>query len=99
MTNSSGVTFSNGTMVLSGSANTYGGGTTITNGTLKPTKATNLPSATNITLNGGTLNLDGYSQSIASLTSLVPASDLVTSAGSMHVDGESHRGHDLCRAA
>ncbi len=82
MTNTSGVTFCNGTTVLSGNANTYNGATTITNGTLKPTMATNLPSATNVTLNGGTLNLNGYSQSIASVTSQVPASDLVTSAGS-----------------
>jgi autotransporter-associated beta strand protein len=81
-TNSSGVTFSNGTTLLSGSSNTYNGATTITNGTLKPTKATNLPSATNVTLNAGTLNLNGYSQSIASVSSLVPASDLVTTAGS-----------------
>ncbi len=82
MTNTSGVTFSNGTTVLSGGANTYSGATTIAGGTLTPTKATNLPSATNVTLNGGTLNLNGYSQSIASVTSLVPASDLVTSEGS-----------------
>jgi autotransporter-associated beta strand protein len=81
-TNSSGVTFSNGTTVLGGSANTYAGATTISNGTLTPTKASNLPSATNVTLSAGTLNLNGYSQSIASITSLVPASDLVTSAGS-----------------
>ncbi len=82
MTNTSGMTFSNGTTVLSGSANTYAGATTITGGTLRPTKATNLPSATTVTLNAGTLDLNGYSQSIAGLTSLVPASDLVTSAGS-----------------
>ncbi len=81
VTNSSGVTFSNGTTVLSGSTNSWAGGTTITNGTLKPTKANNMPSATAFTLNGGTLNLNGCSQSIAGLASLVPASDLVTTSG------------------
>ncbi len=77
----SGVTFSNGTTVLSGSANSWAGGATIANGAVKPTKANNLPSASTFTLNAGTLNLNGYSQSIAGLTSLVPASDLVTSSG------------------
>ncbi len=77
----SGVTFSNGTTVLSGSANSWAGVATITNGTLTPTKATNLPSTATFTLNSGTLNLNSYSQSIAGITSLVPASDLVTSSG------------------
>ena len=81
VSNSSGVTFSNGTTVLSGSANSWAGGATIANGTVKPTKANNLPSTTAFTLNAGTLNLNGYSQSIAGITSLVPASDLVTSSG------------------
>ena len=75
------MTFSNGTTILSGSANSWAGGATIANGTVKPTKANNLPSEATFTLNAGTLNLNSYSQSIAGLTSLVPASDLVTSSG------------------
>jgi autotransporter-associated beta strand protein len=80
VSNNSGVTFSNGTTVLGGAANSWAGNATITNGIVKTNAANNLPSTTSVTLNGGTLNMNGNSQSIAAVTSLVPATDQVTSA-------------------
>ncbi len=80
VSNSSGVTFSNGTIALGGAANSWAGNTTVNNGVLLPKAANNLPSATNVTLNNGTLNMNGYSQSLASVTSLSPATDLITSS-------------------
>jgi autotransporter-associated beta strand protein len=80
VTNNSGVAFSNGTTILNGSANSWAGDATVSSGTLQPNKASNLPSATAVTLNNGTLNMNGFSQSVASVASLVPASDQVTSA-------------------
>jgi autotransporter-associated beta strand protein len=43
--------------------------------------ANKLPAGTTVSLNGSTLDLNGKSQSIAGITSLTPASDLVTSSG------------------
>jgi len=48
-----------GTLTL-GAANTYGGATTVAGGTLKLGHPAALPTATQVTLAGGTLDLNGY---------------------------------------
>lgn len=55
-----------GTLLLSGT-NTYAGGTTLNAGTLKPTVAAALPDNGNLTVNGGTLDLNGFSKTIGTL--------------------------------
>ena len=56
-----------GTLILSAS-NGYGGSTTVSAGTLQLGNANALPSATALTLSGGTLDLNGNNNSVASLT-------------------------------
>jgi autotransporter-associated beta strand protein len=80
VSNSTGVAFSNGTIALNAAGNSWAGNATIASGTLRTGRANNLPAATTVALNGGTLDLNGFSQSIAGLTSAVPASDLVTTS-------------------
>ncbi len=52
-----------GTVTLSG-ANTYGGGTNINVGTLATGADNALPSGTNVTVNGGTLDLAGHTDTV-----------------------------------
>ncbi|MCM3878652.1 MAG: autotransporter-associated beta strand repeat-containing protein, partial [Vicinamibacterales bacterium] len=60
-----------GTVILSNAANTYTGTTTINGGTLQISAANRLPTTTNIVLGnvaGATLNLNGFAQTVASLS-------------------------------
>ncbi|MFM2297693.1 MAG: hypothetical protein RL117_1400 [Verrucomicrobiota bacterium] len=64
---SASVTIHEGTLVLSAS-NSYNGGTTIHGGTIKATAGQALGGASStLTLNGGTLDLDGHAQTLAAL--------------------------------
>lgn len=57
-----------GTLLLTGNANTYSGGTTISAGTVQLSGSGTLGSTTGtLTVNGGTLNLDGTSQTVGAL--------------------------------
>jgi autotransporter-associated beta strand protein len=60
-----------GTLILSGGANTYGGGTTVINGTLQMGASNSLPPNGNLTLgtlgNSGMCDLHGFSQTIGTL--------------------------------
>lgn len=59
----------NGTLTLNGN-NTYGGGTVVSAGTLKMGNANAIgPSSTALTLNGGTLDLNGFSKTVGALAS------------------------------
>ena len=67
-TDKTGLTVSGSTLVLSG-ANTYSGNTTISNATLQAGSTTAFSSSSDFTLqNASTLNLNGFSNSIKSLT-------------------------------
>ncbi|MEX1084985.1 MAG: autotransporter-associated beta strand repeat-containing protein, partial [Steroidobacteraceae bacterium] len=60
-----------GTVTLSNAANTYTGGTTINSGTLRISAANRMPASTDVVIanaTGATLNLNGFAQSIASLS-------------------------------
>lgn len=79
---------------LTSGANTYGGGTFVHSGTLRPTVVGALPTGTNVTVTGGTLDLrNGVNHSIGSLslsngaatgTSLAPQ---VTGTGTLTLGG------------
>jgi autotransporter-associated beta strand protein len=51
-----------------GTANTYSGGTTVSAGTLTDGVANALPTATALTVSGGTFDLSGFGQQVASLS-------------------------------
>jgi len=69
-----------GTLVLSG-PNTYNGPTIINAGTIRTDAAASLSSASAVTLGGGILNLNGYSQTINSLT--MTGGTIQTGAGTL----------------
>ena len=72
-----------GTLTLSGS-NTYNGGTTVSNGTLQLGSANALGAATgNLTVNGGTLDLNGNSVTVGSLSGSAGA--VITTASNASV--------------
>ena len=71
-----------GTMLLANS-NTYAGATTVNAGTLRLGVNQALPSATVATINGGTLDLNGHSNSIGQL--IVNNAVMLQSAGSLTV--------------
>ncbi|HEY3898079.1 MAG TPA: NF038122 family metalloprotease [Chthoniobacter sp.] len=56
-----------GTLILSGT-NSYAGGTTISDGTLQTASAGALPTGHDVTMNGGTLDINGQTPSIGNLT-------------------------------
>jgi len=56
-----------GTLILNG-ANTWTGATTVDAGTLQLGQAAALPNATVLTVNGGTLDLNGFSRTVTSLS-------------------------------
>ncbi|MGO9112862.1 MAG: beta strand repeat-containing protein [Thermoguttaceae bacterium] len=62
-----------GTLTLAVS-NSYTGGTTVSNGVLELGTSTALPSNSSVTLNGGTLDLGGVDQQVASLSDGTPGS-------------------------
>ncbi len=57
-----------GTLTISNSGNAYTGGTWIHAGTLALGNSNVIPSASNVVVDGGILNIDGYSDVVASLT-------------------------------
>ncbi|ATE60181.1 beta strand repeat-containing protein [Thauera sinica] len=82
--------FGAGTLTLSG-ANTYGGATTVSAGTLKLGADGTLPAATSATVaSGATLNLDGKTQTLAGLASSGTL-DLGTN-GTLTISGDSSIG-------
>lgn len=84
-----------GTLVLAGVAKTHTGGTMVSEGTLRMGAAGVLPSAGAVTLASGTLDLAGYDQSVAMLSSdmlgtggqvLLGAGTLTIAAGGTLID-------------
>jgi autotransporter-associated beta strand protein len=55
-----------GTLLLTGT-NTYTGGTTVNGGVLRPVNSVSLPDARAMTVNGGLLDLNGFSKTFTSL--------------------------------
>jgi len=57
-----------GTLIMSGSSNTYTGATTVNSGTLQLNSAGALPTGGNVVIAGGTLDIHGQTLSIGNLT-------------------------------
>ncbi len=75
-----------GVITLSGSGNAWTGGTTINSGTLALGAAQGLPTGSALTINGGTFDMSGYAQSLASV-SFGGAGTLKTGAAQLSVSG------------
>jgi autotransporter-associated beta strand protein len=74
-----------GTTTLSGT-NSYSGTTTIQSGTLRLGSATALSSASNLALNGGTFDLNGFNATVANLSGV---SNILLGAGTLTADQSS----------
>ena len=84
------VTDGTGTLILSAS-NTYGAGTTIDAGTLQLGNTFALGSTTgSLTVNGGTLNLDGYSPTVGALSGSGAGIVINTAAGTATLTANSN---------
>jgi autotransporter-associated beta strand protein len=67
-----------GTLVLSG-ALTYGGNLVVNTGTAKTTGAVLLPTASGLMVNGGTFDLNGLNQNVATLSNTSTTGGIITS--------------------
>ncbi|HZU39342.1 MAG TPA: autotransporter-associated beta strand repeat-containing protein, partial [Gemmataceae bacterium] len=82
-----GLALSGGGTLLLGAANTYGGNTTVSAGTLQNNVAKALPSATSLTVDAGaTYDLNGHNQALASLA--LSGGTVLTEAATLTLNGD-----------